>query len=146
LQLDVTFVTARSCLGRNFVYAECTPMLLQIDTKRIEPDITILAVSGKIALGRESHKLETAVQDLLRQDHKKIILDLSGVDHMDSTGIGIIAYCFGTLNRSNGDFRIAGATGKVLHLLQMTHLDKVMPLYPSTESASQDMGNAGAAR
>ena len=73
-------------------------MLLQIDTKRIEPDITILAVSGKIALGRESHKLETAVQDLLRQDHKKIILDLSAVDHMDSTGIGIIAYCFGTLN------------------------------------------------
>jgi anti-anti-sigma factor len=127
------------------VYAECTAMLLQIDTKRIEPDITVLVISGKIALGRESQKLETMVQDLLREGHKKIILDLSSVDHMDSTGIGIIAYCFGTLNRLNGDLRIAGATGKVLHLLQMTHLDKVMPMYSSAKSASQDMSKASAA-
>ena len=91
-------------------------MLLEIETKRIAPDITILELTGKIALGRESQRIETLVQDLLRQNERKIIFDLTRVDHMDSTGIGVMAYCFGTLNRCGGEFRVAGANGKVLPL------------------------------
>ena len=103
-------------------------MLLQIEIRRMEPDITVLELTGKISLGRESQRIETIVQDLLRQNERKIILDISRVDHLDSTGIGILAYCYGTVNRSNGELRIAGASGKVLHLLQITRLDGVLPL------------------
>jgi anti-sigma B factor antagonist len=115
-------------------------MLLEIETKRIAPDITILELTGKIALGRESQRIETLVQDLLRQSERKIIFDLTRVDHMDSTGIGVMAYCFGTLNRCGGEFRVAGANGKVLHLLQITHLDKVLPLSATVEAACTSLG------
>jgi len=115
-------------------------MSLQIDTRRIEPGITVLELAGKISLGRESQGIETLVQDLLRQDEKKIILDISHVDHMDSTGIGILAYCYGTVNRSGGNLRISGATGKVLHLLQITRLDGVLPLCNSVEAACASLG------
>jgi len=110
-------------------------MLLQIETRRIEPDITVLELAGKISLGRESQRIETLVQDLLRQDERKIILDISRVDHVDRTGIGILAYCYGTVNRNSGELRIAGACGKVLHLLQITRLDGVLPLCTSVEAA-----------
>jgi anti-sigma B factor antagonist len=110
-------------------------MSLEIDTKRIEPDITLVGLSGKISLGRDSQRIETLVQDLVRQSERKIILDISHVDHLDSTGIGVLAYCFGTLNRIGGELRIAGAQGKVLHLLQITRLDNVLPLYSSVETA-----------
>jgi anti-sigma B factor antagonist len=116
-------------------------MLLEIETKRIAPDITVLEFAGKIALGRESKRVETLVQDLLRQNEKKIIFDISRVDHMDSTGIGVMAYCFGTLNRCGGQLRLAGACGKVLHLFQITHLDNILPLYPSVEAARQSLGD-----
>jgi anti-sigma B factor antagonist len=115
-------------------------MSLEIGTKRIEPDITLVELTGKISLGRESQRVETLVQDLLRQNEKKIILDISRVDHVDSTGIGILAYCFGTLNRIGGEMRIAGAQGKVLHLLQITRLDNVLPLYSSVETACIALG------
>ncbi|HVP47306.1 MAG TPA: STAS domain-containing protein [Bryobacteraceae bacterium] len=115
-------------------------MLLQIETRRIAPDVTLLELAGKIALGRESQKIEALVQDLLRQNEKKIIFDISRVDHIDSTGIGVMAYCFGTLNRCGGELRLAGACGKVLHLLQITHLDKVLPLCASVEDACQSLG------
>jgi len=115
-------------------------MLLQIDSRRIEPDITLLELTGKISLGRESQRIETLVQDLLRQNERKIILDISRVDHLDSTGIGILAYCYGTVNRSNGELRIAGASGKVLHLLQITRLDTVLPLCNSVEAALAALG------
>jgi len=115
-------------------------MLLQIETRRMEPDITLLELTGKISLGRESQRIETLVQDLLRQNERKIILDISRVDHLDSTGIGILAYCYGTVNRSNGELRITGATGKVLHLLQITRLDSVLPLCSSVEAACASLG------
>jgi anti-sigma B factor antagonist len=119
-------------------------MLLQIETRRIAPDITLVELAGKIALGRESSKIETLVQDLLRQNEKKLVFDVSRVDHIDSTGIGIMAYCFGTLNRSGGEMRLAGATGKVLHLLQITHLDRVLPLDASVEAACASLGRSAA--
>lgn len=115
-------------------------MLLQIEIRRMDPDVTVLELTGKISLGRESQRIETIVQDLLRQNDKKIILDISRVDHLDSTGIGILAYCYGTVNRSNGELRIAGASGKVLHLLQITRLDKVLPLCDSVEAARSSLG------
>ena len=115
-------------------------MLLEIETRRIAPDVTVLEMVGKIALGRESQRVETLVQDLLRQNERKLIFDLSRVNHIDSTGIGVMAYCFGTLNRCGGEFRVAGATGKVLHLLQITRLDTVLPLYPSVEAACASLG------
>ena len=129
-------------LARNrtvLMYAKSRRMLLQIETRRIEPDITVVEMSGKIALGRDSQRIEALVQDLLRQNEKKVIFDISHVDHMDSTGIGAMAYCFGTLNRCGGELRLAGACGKVLHLLQITRLDHVLPLYTTVEAACVDL-------
>ena len=117
-------------------------MFLQIETRRIEPGITVLELTGKIALGRESQRIETLVHDLLRQNEKKIILDITRVDHLDSTGIGILAYCYGTVNRSGGDLRIAGAAGKVLHLLQITRLDGVLPLCSTLQAATASLGGS----
>jgi anti-sigma B factor antagonist len=114
-------------------------MLLEIESRRIAPDVTVLEMVGKIALG-ESQRVETVVQDLLRQNDRKLIFDLSRVTHMDSTGIGVLAYCFGTLNRCGGEMRVAGATGKVLHLLQITRLDTVLPLHPSVDAAFASLG------
>ena len=115
-------------------------MLLQIETRRIDPDIMVLELTGKISLGRESQRIETLLQDLLRQNEKKIIFDISRVDHLDSTGIGILAYCYGSVNRIGGNLRIAGASGKVLHLLQMTRLDGVLPLCASVDAACASLG------
>jgi anti-sigma B factor antagonist len=114
-------------------------MLLQIDTRQIPPDITVMVLGGKIAMGRESQRIEMAVQEMLRLNQKKLILDITGVEHVDSTGIGILAYCFGTLTRAGGALRVVGAGGKVLHLLQITRLTSVLPLAASIEEACQSM-------
>src|SRR5579862_998999 len=69
-----------------------SPMLLQIDKKLIEPDITVLEFTGKISLGRESQRIETMVNELLAQKVSKLIFDLSKVDYIDSAGLGIMTY------------------------------------------------------
>src|SRR5262249_5892030 len=72
-------------------------MLLQIDKRQIDPDITVLEFTGKISLGRESQRIETMVNELLSQKVSKLIFDLSRVDYIDSAGLGIMTYCYGAM-------------------------------------------------
>jgi anti-sigma B factor antagonist len=116
-------------------------MLLQIDKKQIDPDITVLEFTGKISLGRESQRIESMVNELLSQKVSKLIFDLSHVDYIDSAGLGIMTYCYGAMKTAGGTFRLAGATGRVLKLFQFTHLDNHFPFYDSVEAACQDLAS-----
>jgi anti-sigma B factor antagonist len=117
-------------------------MLLQLDTRRIEPDITVLTLTGKITMGRECQKVEQTVKDLLQQNFKKLIFDITAVDHIDSTGVGILAYGFGAVTRAGGILRVVGAGGKVLHVLQITRLTSVLPLCDSIDAACKSFASA----
>ena len=110
-------------------------MRLTIQSRSVEPDIVVLEMAGKILLGNESKQLEWKVDECLRQNQKKLIFDLSGVKHIDSTGVGIIVFCYGKLKEAGGELRLAGASGTVDQVLQMTHVDNVVRVYPSVAAA-----------
>jgi anti-anti-sigma factor len=114
-------------------------MLLQIEKKQVEPDITILEFTGKISLGRESQRIETMVNELLAQNSTKVIFDLSHVDYIDSAGLGIMTYCYGALKKAGGTFRLAGANGRVQKLFEFTHLDTFFSFYPDVQQACKDL-------
>jgi anti-anti-sigma factor len=63
--------------------------MLEIQTKHLQPDIVVLEITGRITIGRECKQREWATDSLVRQkQEKKIIFDLTGVTHIDSTGLG----------------------------------------------------------
>ena len=109
---------------------------MEILTKHLPPDITVLEITGRITLGRECKHLEWTAEGLLRDAHKKIILDLAGVTQIDSTGIGIIMMCAGQLKQAGGELRVAGATGHVENVLKLTNVGQVVGLHPTTASAA----------
>jgi anti-sigma B factor antagonist len=112
-------------------------MILEIKDKRIEPDILVLELTGKIILGNESKRLEWRVDEGLKQDQKKVILDLSAVTSLDSTGIGIITFCYGKLKAAGGGLRVAGAQGVVGQTLKLTNIDTLVGTYASVDAAAQ---------
>ena len=112
-------------------------MVLEIETQQVEPDITVIKFTGKISLGRESQRIESMVIDLLTQNQKKIVFDLAGVDYVDSTGVGIIAYSSATVREAGGNLHVAGAGGKVAYVLKTTRLDSILPCYPSVQAATE---------
>ena len=75
-------------------------MLLQIEERQIEPGITEVELTGRFALGRESQRLETIVETLVKAGRTRAILNLTEVDYVDSAGIGLIALAAGTLNEA----------------------------------------------
>jgi len=102
-------------------------MPLQIETREVG-HVTILDISGRIVLGDEIHDLREAVRDLLKQDKKKIILNLANVDYIDSSGVGELVGCFTTLRNAGGELKLLNLTQKVHDVLQVTKLYTVFDI------------------
>ncbi|MBI1790980.1 MAG: STAS domain-containing protein [Acidobacteria bacterium] len=114
-------------------------MLLSIDQKRIKPGVVVLVLAGKIALGRECQKIEQQVSELIQHDEKKIILDLAGVEYIDSTGVGLIALCAGRTRTAGGNLFVAGARGMVLNILNLTKMDTIVGTYADSVAAASEI-------
>ncbi len=111
-------------------------MILTIASKQIPPDITVLELSGRIVMGNNSRDIELKLAELLRENARKIIFDLSAVTIVDSTGIGILVVCQGKINKEGGALRIAGATGNVEDTMKITNVDKILSVFPSVSAAA----------
>jgi anti-sigma B factor antagonist len=110
--------------------------MLEIQTKQVPPDIVVLEIAGRITIGRDCQHLEWAAETLVREKRKKIIFDLAGVTHIDSTGIGIIMMSAGQVKEAGGELRLAGATGHVEQVLKMTNVHQIIGLHPTTVAAA----------
>ncbi len=113
-------------------------MVLQIEEKRAEPGVVVLEMKGRISLGAASQEVEWRVADLLKRGEKKVIFDMTGVNFVDSTGVGILVTCFGRLRKSGGELRLAGVQGIVQETLSMTQIDRVISLFPQVSAAAKD--------
>jgi anti-sigma B factor antagonist len=102
-------------------------MPLKIDTREVA-HVTILDMEGRIVLGDEIHDLREAVRDLLKQDKKKIILNLANVDYIDSSGVGELVGCFTTLRNAGGELKLLNLTQKVHDVLHVTKLYTVFDI------------------
>jgi len=110
--------------------------MLEIHTRTITPDVVVLEISGRITLGRECKQIEWSTESLVRENRKKVVFDLSGVTHIDSTGIGIIVMSAGQLKQAGGALRVC-AQGRVEEILKLTNIDKVVSLHPTIAAASE---------
>jgi len=111
-------------------------MLLQIEERRIEPDVTVIELAGRLALGRESQRIEQLVDELAKRGVLKVVLDMSKVEYIDSAGIGLVALAAGKLKEAGGRVVVAAPEGKVLSLLHMTQMDSIVTIRPTPEAAA----------
>ena len=112
--------------------------MLEIQTKRLEPDIVVLELAGKLTLGRDCKQLEWAIDNLIHEQETKVIFDLSGVTRIDSTGIGILVMSAGQVKKSGGQLRLAAASGHIQQVLLLSSVDKLVPLHPTAAAAAAE--------
>ena len=111
-------------------------MLLQIEERQMAPDITVVELIGKLALGRESQRIESLVDELAKRGSIKVMLDMSKVDYIDSAGIGLVALASGKLKEVGGRVIVVAPEGKVQQLLNMTQIDTIVTVCPTPEKAA----------
>ena len=115
-------------------------MQMKISHKETDRGIVVISVSGRIMLGDESQKIETLVTDLIAKGHRNFVFELSGVKHIDSTGIGRFISSLNKVMEAGGKMRMAGAGGVVREGFRVTRLDTVFAFFPDVEAACEELG------
>ena len=109
-------------------------MALQGTIRQVE-DIVIIDFSGKITLGEGSSTLRNTIRTALDAGNRKILLNLSDVDYIDSSGIGEMVSSFTTVTNHGGQLKLLGLTKRVKDLLQITKLYTVFEVFEDESSA-----------
>jgi anti-anti-sigma factor len=111
---------------------------MNLNKKEIRPGIVVLEMTDRITSGRDCERINDEVGLLIRENRARVIFDLSGVYYIDSAAVGSIVRSLCRLKDSGGTLRLAGVKGMVKGVLELTHLDKVIGIYPTAIDASQD--------
>lgn len=114
-------------------------MPLGVERQDVQGATSVITLRGKLMLGEEAAQLETLVPKLLQDGQKNLIFDLSGVTHIDSTGIGRFIDVYARLGQIGGQLRMAGATGAVRDSFRVTRLDTIFKFYPTVEAAREGL-------
>jgi len=104
-------------------------------SERQSGDVTILDMDGKITIGEGSVALRTSIRRLLEEGKKKILLNLSRVNYIDSSGIGELVSSYTAINKDGGELKLLNLTQKLQDLLTITKLLTVFDVYESEADA-----------
>ncbi len=108
-------------------------MNLKMSTRLVD-GVTIVDCSGRIVFGDEAAALREFVKDLL-SDHKQIVLNLGGVNYIDSGGLGTLVSLYTSARNAGGNIKLANLTQRVGDLLQVTKLLTVFDVYEGEDKA-----------
>lgn len=109
---------------------------MAVESKQLENGVAVITISGRLALGGETEKLDAALTKLLAADHKTVVLDIAGLDYVDSSGVGMLVSCLTKLKKAGGEMKVAGATPRIRRIFSMTGVESMMSLYDSVAAAT----------
>src|SRR4051794_670835 len=107
-----------------------------VDTRQLECGIGVVTITGRLALGGETAKLEAAVNKLLAENVKSVVLDITGLDYVDSSGVGMLVSCLTKVKKAGGDFKLAGANPRIKRIFAMTGVESMMPMFETVAAAT----------
>jgi anti-anti-sigma factor len=108
---------------------------LVVETRELAPGMAVVTLSGRLMLGPEGQEVESVVAELLEKGYRKIIFEMSGLTHIDSTGIGRCISSLNKISQAGGKLGMAGAAGQVRDGFRVTRLDRVFRFFDDVESA-----------
>jgi anti-sigma B factor antagonist len=95
---------------------------------------TVVSVFGEVDVAT-APELKERLTGLVNEGRVKLVLDLSGVDFLDSTGLGMIVSALKRARTHGGDLSIVCTESRITRLFEITGLDKALTVLPSVDAA-----------
>jgi anti-sigma B factor antagonist len=104
--------------------------------------VSVVEVSGKLT-SLESGALNNSIAQLLKEGRKQILLNLSGLTYLDSSGIGELVRTYMSVIKRDGEMKVVGLTDKAEEILKITKLYQVFQEFQDERSALQSFPHGG---
>jgi anti-anti-sigma factor len=104
-------------------------------SSRTVEDVEIISLQGKITIGAGDTQLREVITNAVNAGKNKILLDLSGVTTIDSSGIGELVGSYTTATNRGGKLKLLHLPAKLNELLHVTQLITVFEVYENEQEA-----------
>jgi len=109
---------------------------MPVESKEAEGGYAVIVVSGRLALGGETEKLNSAVNAALQKDQKKIVIDITALDYVDSSGVGMLVSCVTNVRKAGGELKLVGANQRIRRIFSMTGVDSIISMFATVAEAT----------
>jgi anti-sigma B factor antagonist len=110
-------------------------MILEAEFEPVDLTTAVFRLTGRMTLGMRLREIETKISEVADQGVHKLILDLSGVEFLDSAGLGALMILYGNMKMRGGQLRLVAPGARVREVLKMTNTDAILPVDTNLETA-----------
>jgi anti-sigma B factor antagonist len=103
-------------------------LITETKVNHIAEDLTIFEISGRLSLGNLLLSVESSIRGIIDSGVRKLVIDMTHLDVIDSSGIGVLVSCAGHMHQMGGRLRLAGIHGMVARVFETIHLNRIIPL------------------
>ena len=98
-------------------------------------EAVIIELKGNVMGGEDTKEFNDTLHKLVDEGKINLIVDLSGVKFMNSSGLGMLIGGLTTMKKAEGHFKLANVTDKIESLLIITKLITIFETYDSVDKA-----------
>ncbi len=110
-------------------------MQLGLEVDQSRSPYTVLSVKGEVDV-YTAPRLREKLVELVSEGHRKVVVDLEGVDFLDSTGLGVLVGGLKRLRSHGGDLMLVSTQARILKVFEITGLTGVFRISSSVEEAT----------
>lgn len=108
---------------------------MEIDTSTGDGKVAVVKLDGRLNMVA-APRLKSAIEEVVERGGTHVVVDLTAVSFMDSSGLGALIAALKKARQAQGDLRIAGVNEQVATVLKLTNLDRVLRPFETVEAAS----------
>ena len=102
--------------------------------------VCVLSPSGRLD-AVSSPDFKQTVQDMVEQGRTRLVVDFSGITFMDSSGLGALIASSRTLQKQDGDIRLACLSDTIRQIMGLTRADRMFDIFDSVDGAVAGFGS-----
>ena len=103
--------------------------------QREKEGVVLLELKASLTAGDATTQLRERLRALLEQNRTNVILDLAGVDYIDSSGLGSMVVCFTSVRKAGGKLVLLNLNKRNIELLVLTKLSTVFEIFDDEQQA-----------
>ena len=103
--------------------------------EREKEGVRILDLKGRLTVGDEVALLREKLRKEAAAGRARVVLNMTDVDYVDSTGLGTLVICYTSLQKANGNLKLLNVSRRNIELLVLTKLTTVFEIYSDEQDA-----------
>ena len=114
-------------------------MPFEVKQSSLDLGVELLELSGTMTMCGQLKQLEWKIEELIKAEQPKVVLDMAKITYLDSSAIGVLVGCSGVLKNAGGGMGLAAVTDRVAQIFKITGLTQILVCSPTVAAAAQSL-------